>query len=408
MEQFSLEGEFEGTDETRADYLIQNEYIIPEILRREDPDTFYWPSSPSSGGKFDNPRDENRGDVHYWNVWHQNAPFTAFRSCFFRFLSEFGFQSFPCMETIRSFTQPQDRNVFSYVMEMDQRSSGANGKILQYLSQNYLYPESLELLVYASQLLQADAIRYGVEHLRRSRNGDRCMGAVYWQLNDCWPAASWSSVDCCHRPKALQYAARRFFAPVLLSCEEESMASMGRTCISEPDHSPAGTSTFSAVLNVSNETWDTVEDEIVWQVRGPRGEIVLEGSTPVCAGPFSSCSCEKLDLSWIDPYEHHLYYYMRQGGQSGSVLFVPPKHYHFADPELEIVMNESDGTAEVTAAAYAKGVEIYGSGGLVPEDNFFDMEPGTRKLKILCRNGAPDRSAGNEGQLRVRSVFDIH
>ena len=99
---------------------------------------------------------------------------------------------------------------------------------------------------------------------------------------------------------------------------------------------------------------------------------------------------------------------MRQGGKSGSVLFVPPKHYHFADPELEIVMNESDGTAEVTAAAYAKGVEIYGSGGFVPEDNFFDMEPGTRKLKILCRNGAPDRSAGNEGQLRVRSVFDIH
>ena len=85
MEQFALEGEYEGTDETRADYLIQNEYIIPEILRREDPDTFYWPSSPSSGGKFDDPRDENRGDVHYWDVWHGNAPFTAYRSYFFRF-----------------------------------------------------------------------------------------------------------------------------------------------------------------------------------------------------------------------------------------------------------------------------------------------------------------------------------
>ena len=438
MEEFALEGEFDGTDETRADYLIQNEYIIPEILRREDPDTFYWPSSPSSGGKFDDPRSENRGDVHYWDVWHGNAPFTAYRSYYFRFLSEFGFQSFPCMETIRSFTLPQDRNVFSYVMEMHQRNSGANGKILQYLSQNYLYPGSLELLVYASQLLQADAIRYGVEHLRRGRNEDRCMGAVYWQLNDCWPVASWSSVDYYHRPKALQYAAKRFFAPVLLSCEEVSMASMGRACISEPDlqapesnlnptikapgnpyavsmdhaieapeRSHAGTKEFSAVLNVSNETWETVTDEVVWQVRDSYGGIVSEGSMPVCADPFSSYSCEKLDLSWIAPYEHHLYYYLRRGGQDGSVLFVPPKHYHFADPKLEIVVDEAAGTITVTAAAYAKGVEICGDGDLITEDNFFDMEPGSRTLKILCRGGSADQGAACGSQIRVRSVFDI-
>ncbi len=407
MEQFALEGEYEGTDETRADYLIQNEYIIPEILRREDPDTFYWPSSPSSGGKFDDPRDENRGDVHYWDVWHGNAPFTAYRSYFFRFLSEFGFQSFPCMDTIRSFTLPQDRNVFSYVMEMHQRNGGAGGKILQYLSQNYLYPGSLELLVYASQLLQADAIRYGVEHLRRNRQDDRCMGAVYWQLNDCWPVASWSSVDYYHRPKALHYAAKRFFAPVLLSCAEESMASMGRTCISEPDDSSAVARGFSAVLNVSNETWETVRDEVVWQVHDPLGRIVAEGSEEICAAPFSSCSCERLDLSWIDPYEHHLFYCLKQGGQSGTVLFVPPKHYHFADPKLQISVDEAAGTVTVTASAYAKGVEIYGVVGLIPEDNFFDMEPGTRTLKILRRGGSTDRSDAFERQIRVRSVFDI-
>ena len=417
MEQFALEGEFDGTDETRADYLIQNEYIIPEILRREDPDTFYWPSSPSSGGKFDDPRDENRGDVHYWDVWHGNAPFTAYRSYFFRFLSEFGFQSFPCMETIRSFTLPEDRNVFSYVMEMHQRNSGANGKILQYLSQNYLYPGSLELLVYASQLLQADAIRYGVEHLRRNRNEDRCMGAVYWQLNDCWPVASWSSVDYYHRPKALQYAAKRFFAPVLISCEEESMASMGLTCISEPE--PYGKKKFSAVLNVSNETWDVVEDEVVWQVRGPRGEIVSEGSAAVYVGPFSSYSCERLDLSWIDPYEHHLFYCLKRGGQSGSVMFVPPKHYHFADPKLRIEVDDVHGTVTVTSDAYARGVEICGDGDFIPEDNFFDLEPGSRTLKFVRRGGAAEeRGTENHGvadergtdaakSLMVRSVFDI-
>lgn len=210
MEQFALVREFEGDDITAADYLIQNEFIIPEILKIEDPDTFYWPSSPSSGGRFDGPQDPDRGDVHFWDVWHADKPFTEYRKYHFRYLSEFGFQSFPCIETVRSFTEEEDRNIFSYVMEMHQRNAGANGKILQYLSATYRYPEDFETLLYTSQLLQADAIRYGVEHLRRNRDGDRCMGAVYWQLNDIWPVASWSSIDYYHRWKALQYSAVRF------------------------------------------------------------------------------------------------------------------------------------------------------------------------------------------------------
>ena len=128
---------------------------------------------------------------------------------------------------------------------------------------------------------------------------------------------------------------------------------------------------------------------------------------PVCADPFSSYSCEKPDLSWIAPYEHHLYYYLSRGGQDGSVLFVPPKHYHFADPKLEIVVDEAAGTITVTAAAYAKGVEICGDGDLITEDNFFDMEPGSRTLKILCRGGSADQGAACGSQIRVRSVFDI-
>ena len=127
------------------------------------------PASPSSGGSFDDPQDPTRGDVHYWMVWHGLLPFTDYRNHQFRYVSEFGFQSFPCMETIESFTAPEDRNVFSYVMEKHQRNASANGRILFYLSQMYLYPRSLELLVYASQLLQGGAIRYGVEPFRRIR-----------------------------------------------------------------------------------------------------------------------------------------------------------------------------------------------------------------------------------------------
>ena len=394
MEQFALERVYDGTDETAADYLIQNEYIIPGILKEEDPDRFYWPSSPSSGGKFDSPRDPNRGDVHYWDVWHGDVPFTGYRDYYFRYLSEFGFQSFPSMETIRSFTLPEDRNIFSYVMEMHQRNSGANGKILKYLSQNYLYPTDLSLLVYASQLLQADAIRYGVEHLRRNRTDMRCMGAIYWQLNDIWPVASWSSVDYYGRWKALHYSAKRFFAPVLLSCEEKSLQSMGKTCISEPEEIR-----FSAKLCVSNETFEKVEDTVIYELRTPGGSVVREGRYEAHTEPFSAETFPEIDLAQIDPMRHHLTFRMEKSGSAGTVLFVPPKHYRFADPHLKVSADSSGTEVTVTAGAYAKSVEIMsGDGSLLLEDNYFDMEPGSRTLRVL---------RGETAALTVRSVFDI-
>ena len=394
MEQFALERGYEGNDETAADYLIQNEYIIPEILKEEDPDRFYWPSSPSSGGKFVDPRDPDRGDVHYWEVWHGGVPFTGYREFYFRYLSEFGFQSFPCMETIRSFTLPEDRNIFSYVMEMHQRNSGANGKILQYLSQNYLYPTDFDTLIYASQLLQADAIRYGVEHLRRNRGGNRCMGAVYWQLNDIWPVASWASVDYFGRWKALHYSAKRFFAPVLLSCEEESLPSMGRTCISEPEKID-----FKARLSISNETWDTAEDTVIWEIRDPDGNVFRSGSFDARTEPFSAEYFPEIDLTGIDPARHHLAYHLENGDSSGSVLFIAPKHYRFADPKLSVSVSADGSSLTVTAAAYARSVEIRSEDAdLLLEDNYFDMEPGTRVLKIL---------SGKASGVTVRSVYDI-
>lgn len=402
MEQFALVREFEGDDITAADYLIQNEFIIPEILKKEDPDTFYWPSSPSSGGRFDSPQDPDRGDVHFWDVWHAGKPFTEYRKYHFRYLSEFGFQSFPCIETVRSFTEEEDRNIFSYVMEMHQRNAGANGKILQYLSATYRYPEDFETLLYTSQLLQADAIRYGVEHLRRNRDGDRCMGAVYWQLNDIWPVASWSSIDYYHRWKALQYSAVRFFAPVLLSCEEESMVSRGETCIAEPQPGSAG-ETFAypvskARLNVSNETWERVTDEVIWELRAPDSTVISSGRFAVDTAPFSTQWFEELDFSEYDPQCVHLNYYMGSAC-GGSVLFVPPKHYRFRDPALKVSFDPEKGEITITSAAYARYVEVYSEDGYIrTDDNFFDMEAGTRTVKLL---------EGSTRNLKARSVYDI-
>lgn len=161
METQTLDGTWLTTAKQKADYTKIYEYIIPKICKAEDPATFYWPSSPSSGGSYDNPWDEARGDAHYWDVWHGEKPFTDYRKYHFRYLSEFGFQSFPSLKTVESFTLPEERNIFSRVMEMHQRNTAANGKILKYLSATYLYPKDFAHLLYASQLLQADAIRYG-------------------------------------------------------------------------------------------------------------------------------------------------------------------------------------------------------------------------------------------------------
>ena len=202
----------------RADYIRLFEEILPRALREADDETFYWPSSPSSGGCFDEPDDESRGDVHYWDVWHGQKPFSDYQKYYFRFCSEFGFQSFPCLKTVESFTQEQDRNIFSRVMESHQKNGSANGRILYYLSENFKYPKDFGSLLYVSQILQGMAIKSGVDHWRRNRG--RCMGSLYWQINDNWPVASWASIDYYGRWKALHYMAAKFYAPVAVSIQK--------------------------------------------------------------------------------------------------------------------------------------------------------------------------------------------
>ena len=376
-----------------ADYIKLYEYILPNLVKEEDPDAFYWPSSPSSGGSFDNPWDENRGDCHYWEVWHGLKPFTDYRNHLFRYASEFGFQSFPCMATIESFTRPEDRNVFSYIMEKHQRNASANGKIAEYLSQTYLYPSSFDTFVYASQLLQAQAMQYGVEHWRRHRG--RCMGALVWQLNDCWPVTSWASIDYYGRWKALHYYEKRFFAPVLVSCAEEGTLTQNTNVNAEPFPLKK-----TARLNVSNETRAEFRGLVRWSLRGPDAGVLREGSCPVAVPALSACWLEEMDFSDQDTHGCYFAYSLEdEAGNpagSGTVLFCAPKHFRFADPKLEARLEGNE--IVVSARAYARSVEIRCNPDAVLEDNFFDMNAGTRRIRVL--RGTVDR-------VSVRSVYDI-
>ncbi len=394
MEQFAGSGLWIKAMRQKSDYIKMFQYIIPKVLKAEDPQAFYWPSSPSSGGDFDEPGDPSRGDVHDWDVWHGLKPFTDYRNYLFSYVSEFGFQSFPCMETIESFTLPEDRNIFSYIMEKHQRNATANGRIVTYLSQNYLYPATLDKLVYASQLLQAQAMQYGVEHWRRNRG--RCMGAVIWQLNDCWPVASWAGIDYFGRWKALQYYARRFFAPVLVSCHEEGLVNQEDISVNTEHIDPRKT----ARLNVSNETMEAFAGRIDWSLRRPDASVIEEGSFDVAVPALAAVWLPEQDFTKYGPYDcYYAYRLTDRAGHTvgeGSVLFCAPKHFRFQDPGLTVRLEGDE--AVVTASAYARSVEVQCGPDVLLEDNYFDMNGGERRVKIL-RGEAKDAA--------VRSVYDI-
>lgn len=377
-----------------TDYVKMFEYILPAIVKETAPQTYWWPASPSSGGNFDAPNDENRGDNHYWDVWHGEKPFTEYRKFFFRYASEFGFQSFPCLKSVKQFTLPDDRNIFSRVMERHQRNQAANGKILSYLSQTFRYPNSFDDLLYTSQLMQAEAIRYGVEHWRRNRG--RCMGAIIWQLNDIWPVASWASIDYYGRWKALHYAAKRFFAPVMISAEEEGELSQNPK-INEYHPAPLEK---SFRLNVCNETLRDVTGEVVWALRTPDGEIVRQNQQTLTIPAMSAKWLDKVDCADASLTGHYVSFAFVVDDvavSEGTCIFCAPKHFEFVDPRLTV---ETHGdTIIVTSHAYAKQVWLESEDAdLLLDDNAFDMNPGTKVVRVV---------RGTAEKVRVRSVWDL-
>lgn len=369
----------------REDYLAMFEDILPATLREEDDVTFYWPSSPSSGGGFQDPDSDNYGDRHYWDVWHGEKPFTDYENYYFRFCSEFGFQSFPCMKTIREFTLPSDRNIFSEVMESHQKNGAANGKILRYISDNFLYPKDFQSLIYVSQVLQGLAIQEGVEHWRRHRG--RCMGAIYWQLNDNWPVASWASIDYYGRWKALQYMARHFYADILGSLKvEEGHA--------DKQHKQDGTlykesDTYCACTPyVQNETLQDAQSEVVLFVKDMEGTILFEKSGHVPCKALSVAAMEPVYLQAVTSgKERDVFIEAVFRHSDGSVsrqvrMLRPYKHMRIKKAEITCssVREGEQLIMTLRTDVPAFFVEIETEADMVLSDNFMHLTDGAEYI----------------------------
>lgn len=382
----------------KADYIKIFEVLLPKVTQQYDDQTFYWLSSPSSGGSFDDPNDFNRGDNHYWEVWHSNKPFTEYRDFYFRFCSEFGFQSFPHKKTIDSFSLPEDQNIFSEVMESHQKNGQANTKIFSYISGYYKYPKDMECIAYISQILQLKAIQYGVEHWRR--NWGRCMGSIYWQLNDCWPVASWASVDYNGRWKALHYGARRFYQRFMASaCEEQELSER-------------------IDYYVHNESFQKRKGVLIVRLLDGNLQEIFREEEKVEIGAFEVKNVKQMDFG---PYlteegrkERIAEYELWENGVSitrGSTLFVKPKYFHFKKPVYETKLwDQGDSIGiEIKTNVYASYVELYFTeADCVFSDNYFDITSPEGVVVTVDKDQLPEAIPLEEleKQLRVKSVAD--
>jgi beta-mannosidase len=369
-------------------------HTLPAWCAAEDPGRAYWPSSPSSGTPFENPNSQQQGDAHYWDVWHGRKPFIAYRDQYPRFMSEFGFQALPPLATIRTYADEPDLNMTSYVMEQHQKNDSGNALMVAQMLDMFRMPKDFETLVYLSLALQAEGIRYGVEHWRRHPR--RVSGTLYWQLNDCWPVASWSSLDYFGRWKALHYAARRFYAPLLLSIADKP---------TEQD------------VYVTSDLRETWEGSVRWSLEMLNGKALEAGEEPVKAAPFDVTPVCHLDFSDYlhDDLRRDVVFIAElwQGGQilfRQTAFFVPTKHLALAEPAISTQLHVEQGQVhiELTSHSLARLVECALEGAdVVFSDNYFDL-PAGRTVSIASPMPAGWTPSQAQAALKVRSVYDSY
>ena len=378
----------------KAGYDRMYHHLLPAVIASEDPDTLYWPSSPSSGIPFAEPNSIQRGDMHYWEVWHGRKPFTAYRTQFPRFQSEFGFQALPPYKTIQTFAAPEDHNMTSYIMEHHQRSGSGNGLMIGQMTDTFRMPKNFESLVYLSMLLQAEGIRYGVEHWRR--NMQRVSGTLIWQLNDCWPVASWSSLDYFGRWKALHYAAKRFYAPVLLSVEDD------------------GTRMSIHVTSDLTQPWEGL---VRWRLEDVTGKVIASDEQRVEAKPLADSAIASFDFAdkVTDTNKREVVFVAELWHGDERVAtsvscFAPNKHFALTDPglQVDVALNGNVLTFDISAQTLARFVELALDGmDVIFSDNYFDIPAGT-SVKV----SAPMPSGWTLDQttkaLQVRSLINSY
>ncbi len=373
------------------DYLKIFHGVLPEVCGSLDPSRPYWPSSPSSNLE-DDPDSQKMGDVHYWQVWHASMPFSEYEKQHPRFMSEYGFQSFPQIDTVESYTLPADHDIKSPVMMAHQKHPRGNQLIREYMLREYPEPKDFESFLYVSQILQAEGIKIGAEHLRRIMPHN--MGSLYWQIDDCWPVASWSSIDYYGRWKALQYYSRRFYSNLLIS-----------------PHVDNGQVNFFVVSDQVKQA----PAKISVRLMDFDGNVLDSTDKLVTVEPLQSKSYFSIAVNSLlhdrDPKKLLLVCELVVDGQPVSTneyFFEPYKNLVMPTPRIttEVMRNRKGFSIVVTSDKFARAVYLSAPGrDDAFSDNYFDVLP-DRKIKVEYRSGSRMTADQFRIQLKIRSMVD--
>ncbi len=396
-------------------YLTLFKDILPNLIKEYDPRHQYWPSSALDkfeGSKIlsSNPNNPESGDSHYWYVWHGGASFKSYRTFDSRFMSEFGFESFPSMKTIKNFCPTEQLHFDSHIMENHQKNRAGNKKIHQYMKKRFGIPKKFEQQVILSQLTQAEAIEYGVEHWRRNRNEYHCMGTLYWQLNDCWPVASWSSFDYYGRWKALHYYAKRFYTPLFPSVREEN---------------------DKVEYWITNDLRTSENYILEWKIFNSTNELLKKDFYEGIISPCSSkllgiVNVEDINNSKEKAQQNIIFYTLKKDKSDtsylyhGMKLFGAPKKIQMQDPKItwDFILSESGNTERVIKIKIVSekiAYYVYIDSDVFDfkaSDNFFSMGPGESRVITLWKLNPLDKSqmgllSLKKEHLYVRSLFDL-
>ncbi|NMO95111.1 beta-mannosidase [Paenibacillus lemnae] len=370
------------------DYEAVFHEILPEAVNACAPGAYYWPSSPMVSLSNDEHQHSNpnttSGDIHYWGVWHNTEPFENYNRHVGRFMSEYGFQSFPEPRTVRTYAEESDMELESKVMLAHQKNGAGNRLIKSYMDQYMNEPKNFESFLYMSQMLQAEAMKTAIEAHRRRM--PYCMGTLYWQMNDCWPVASWAGMDYLGRWKALQYTAKRSFRDVSLVIDREDDV-LSVTLISDLSKDGDGVLDLRLLSFTGELLWN---DSRLVSVSARQAHVVYQVDTEQLLGSHDESSV--VLLVELKEQEHVI--------DSKTWFFVQDRGLKLSLPEITLTeIQESEGTVyRLETSTLARHVWLSSDIEGIFSDNDFDLIPGEPKDITFSR-----RSQGTDAFERERA-----
>lgn len=383
---------FPESRNNRDRYLVAYDRLnrtIEQGVKKTFPQGIWWPSSPASGylDYGDAWHADGSGDMHYWSVWHENKSFDNYRTIKPRFCSEFGFQSYTSLPVIETFADKSDMNIASPVIELHQKNAGGNERIAGTMFRYFRFPKDFANFVYLSQIQQGLAIKTAVEYWRSLK--PHCMGTVYWQLNDTWPVASWSSLDYGGSWKAMHYMVRRFFQPVAVAA------------IPSEDGS-------SIALSMVNDTLDTVTIDANLFVLTLSGERIPLKSVQGDCGPDAADVLVTLDASEIPADGLLAWSFTVSNGMTGEGHFINGtyKALDLEPSRLEVSVSPAgDGAFEVTVTARGLALFVMLESATPGRysDNAFDLSVGESR-RIIFKPDTP-LAAGTVPEFRIYDLY---